>query len=100
MKRPRSLDAPTYEMQIDRDKDEIWITVSKSGIYFLDARARWETQRTASVTSLVRVYVSDLDETGGSLARLQKDREEERERETLNLEAADGTLLPLVRVGH
>ena len=49
----------TYKMQTARDKDEIWITVSKSGILPRCASTMGNTSNvTVSVTSPVRVYVS------------------------------------------
>lgn len=94
-----SPDAPTYKMQIARDKDGIWITVSKSGILPRCAstmgNARDDERNVARSRLRVR---ADLDETGGGLAlRTGRKREGEKIPEaahTRNLR------LPLVRVGH
>lgn len=71
-----SPDAPTYKMQIARDKDGIWITVSKSGILPRCAstmgNARDDERNVARSRLRVR---ADLDETGGGLApRREKGR--------------------------
>lgn len=71
-----SPNAPTYKMQIARDKDGIWITVSKSGILPRCASTMGNARDGERNVARSRLRVrADLDETGGGLA---PPREKER----------------------
>jgi hypothetical protein len=83
-----SPDAPTYKMQIARDKDGIWITVSKSGILPRCASTMGNARDGERNVACSRLRVrADLDETGGggggsggSRSRSAPRRKRERER--------------------
>lgn len=89
---------PTYKMQIARDKDGIWITVSKSGILPRCASTMGNVRDGERNVARSRLRVrADLDETCGGLRSTPL--EKKRERETILNAAHTKSPLPLVRAG-
>jgi len=83
-----SPDASTHEMQIARDKDEIWITVSKSGILprcastMGNVEVRRGQRGGVCERNVARSHLcirADLDDTGGGSSASLHERMREKE---------------------